>query len=160
MGQGWYAAPPPSDFCKSCFLFRIWYTKKIAIVLTERFLRLFGPRVENKFNIYIFLTLGPKSARITNDTIFRGFWGQGIQWDSYFGDQGSTLSSEVILRSFKVIFSQIFGLVPFFGILKKSKLFFLGYICILHVFLKMVQIHQLNLKSISTLVFGKIGFIF
>ena len=46
--------PPPGDFCKLCFLVRLWYTKTIAIVLTEQFLRLFGPRVENKLNIYIF----------------------------------------------------------------------------------------------------------
>ena len=45
---------PPRDFCKPCFLVRLWYTKTIAIVLTEQFLRLFGPRVENKLNIYIF----------------------------------------------------------------------------------------------------------
>ena len=45
---------PPRDFCKPCFLVRLWYTKTIAIVLTEQFLRLFGPRVENILNIYIF----------------------------------------------------------------------------------------------------------
>ena len=51
---------PPRDFCKPCFLVRLWYTKAIAIVLTEQFLRAFGPRVENKLNIYIFDPLAKK----------------------------------------------------------------------------------------------------
>ena len=45
---------PPWGFLQTMFLVRLWYTKTIAIVLTEQFLRLFGPRVENKSNIYIF----------------------------------------------------------------------------------------------------------
>ena len=44
--------PPSREFCKPCFLVRLWYTKTIAIVLTDQFLRLFGPMVENKLYIY------------------------------------------------------------------------------------------------------------
>ena len=57
---------PPRVFCKPWFLVRLWYTKTIAIVLTEQFLRLFGPRVENELYIYrksrIFV-IGPKNPR-------------------------------------------------------------------------------------------------
>ena len=50
-----------------------------------------------------------------------GFWGQGIQWDNYFRNQRLTLTSEVILRSFKVIFGYIFGFSAFFGTFTESK---------------------------------------
>ena len=50
-----------------------------------------------------------------------GFWGQGIQLDSYFGDQWSTLTSEVIKKFTQGHFRPFFSLAPFSGILKKSK---------------------------------------
>ena len=61
--------PPARDFCKPCFLGRLWYTKTIAIVLTEQFLRLFGPRVEYKLYIYIhrnsrIFVIGPKNKKM------------------------------------------------------------------------------------------------
>ena len=37
---------------KPCFLVRLLYTKTFAIGLTERFKRLFAPRVENMLNTY------------------------------------------------------------------------------------------------------------
>ncbi len=57
----------------------------------------------------------------------RGFWGQGIQWESYFGDQRSTLALKVTKRSFEAHFRPFSGLTPFFDIIKRFNKIF-GYI--------------------------------
>ena len=52
----------------------------------------------------------------------RVFWGQEIQWKSYFGDQRSTSAFKVTYSSLKVNFQFFSSLVPFFGIIKRFNL--------------------------------------
>ena len=53
-----------------------------------------------------------------------GFWGQGIQLDSYFGDQWSTLTSEVIKKVYLRSLLAIFQFSALFRYFEKVKIHF------------------------------------